>query len=59
MIERDDEGRRWFASYVTKPSKPGPPVELYCPDHPETRLVRILGKAWSCLDCVRARSKKP
>ncbi|MFI9231327.1 hypothetical protein [Streptomyces rimosus] len=57
MIERDPTGARWFASYVRQPHKPGQPVELHCPDHPETRLMRVLGRAWTCPECIRARSK--
>ncbi|MYT44413.1 hypothetical protein SRIM_021920 [Streptomyces rimosus subsp. rimosus ATCC 10970] len=56
-MERDPTGARWFASYVRQPHKPGQPVELYCLDHPETRLMRVLGRAWTCPECVRARSK--
>lgn len=57
MIERDEHGRRWFVPYIAQPHKPAPPAELHCPDHPETRLLRILGRAWTCPDCVRAQSK--
>lgn len=55
MIERDETGRRWFVRYRKTITPSRPPAELHCPDHPDTRLVRILGGTWICEDCVRAR----
>lgn len=55
MIERDETGRRWFIAYQQHHHPTQPPVELDCPDHPDERLVRILGGAWICTECARAR----
>ena len=29
------------------------------PDHPETRLIRLLGKAWTCPVCLRPSEQPP
>lgn len=55
-MERDEEGRRWAAAYlhVPTPDRPVPDATtLGCPDHPEARLIRLLGQAWTCPQCLR------
>lgn len=54
-MKRNDDGRKWAQAYLLKLRPTAPPAELHCPDHPETRLTRILGGTWICEDCIRAR----
>ncbi|MFD8516538.1 hypothetical protein ACFV27_37040 [Streptomyces antimycoticus] len=59
-MKRDETGRRWAAAYLHTPTpRPAATVVLRCPDHPETRLVRLLGKAWTCPVCVRRGQAPP
>lgn len=49
-IERDPDGRRWFARFQVKPERTvkRPSEDTQCPDHPGTRLERMLGRRWFC-----------
>lgn len=59
-MERDETGRRWIAGYLHTPEKTGPAAApLTCPDHPKTRLVRLLGRAWTCPVCLRPEKQPP
>ncbi|MDX3232975.1 hypothetical protein [Streptomyces sp. ME19-01-6] len=61
-VERDETGRRWAAAYLHTPAPAPRPVAapaLKCPDHPETRLVRLLGRAWTCPVCLRPGQQPP
>ncbi|MFJ2202414.1 hypothetical protein [Streptomyces violaceusniger] len=59
-MERDETGRRWAAAYLHTPiPRPAAVTVLRCPDHPETRLVRLLGKAWTCPVCLRPEQQPP
>lgn len=59
MMERDEAGRRWIAGYLHTPEARSPAAPLICPDHPETRLVRVLGRAWTCPVCLRPDQQPP
>ncbi|GHJ34293.1 hypothetical protein TPA0910_87260 [Streptomyces hygroscopicus subsp. sporocinereus] len=58
-MERDETGRRWAAAYLHTPTPRPASAVLRCPDHPETRLVRLLGRAWTCPVCVRPGEQPP
>lgn len=58
-MKRDETGRRWAAAYLHAPEPRTPAAPLKCPDHPETRLVRLLGRAWTCPLCLRPEKQPP
>ncbi|KIZ19639.1 hypothetical protein SNA_01730 [Streptomyces natalensis ATCC 27448] len=60
MIKRDDDGRRWFVGFMHRPPRkqPSDPDQV-CPEHPDTRLVRVLGRSWICPRCTRNRPASP
>jgi hypothetical protein len=54
-MERDDDGRRWFAAYLKTPAPPRPHQSdrPHCPIHSQARMLRILGQRWYCPRCAR------
>lgn len=58
-MKRDETGRRWAAAYLHTPAARTPAASLKCPEHPDVRLVRILGQAWACPTCVRLNQEPP
>lgn len=54
-MERDETGRKWAHAYLKTPPRRNADRDLHCPDHPDQRLIRILGGAWICRECVRQR----
>lgn len=58
-MQRDESGRRWIAGYLHTPQARTPVAPLMCLEHPETRLVRLLGRAWTCPVCLRPEQQPP